>query len=169
MIRFWLKLNSILVKRPWLKLNQILVSNFSQIYHTFPSDSGRAPVGLAGGVEHSRLKSVGEWLLRSRGLNPATARACGGKAGKSDGKTRVSKRHSTCCLLAFQPDGVRGVRAPPSSGWRLASTVSWGIPGGRTTSALEWRRRRRRKERKFPHIISLDNFFHSAPMKAALS
>lgn len=33
------------------------------------------PVGLAGGVEHSRLKSVGEWLLLSRGLNPATARA----------------------------------------------------------------------------------------------
>lgn len=33
------------------------------------------PVGLAGGVEHSRLKSVGEWLLLNRGLKPATARA----------------------------------------------------------------------------------------------
>lgn len=33
------------------------------------------PVGLPGGVEHSRLKRVGEWLLLNRGLNPATARA----------------------------------------------------------------------------------------------
>jgi len=33
--------------------------------------------GVAGGVAHSRENVVGEWLLWSRGLRPATANACG--------------------------------------------------------------------------------------------
>lgn len=107
-------------------------------------------MGLAGGVEHSRLKRVGEWLRLNRGLNPATARAWRRRGRELERSCREDYDffahlfmcicNSVFCLyyvgVLRLPDDVQDVKVQLSSERRLALTVSGDTPDGRTISAL---------------------------------